>query len=453
MKKIILLLIMAVSLSACSVVLKTPTELIKKPALPSSDIAQNSILESLPAGAKLIRPYNSGELSSLDYFAWDEDDEQEIYAFFKNSEKSSVGVLVSDKNSGSWQTQAIIEEVAGDIAFVSFVDFDQDGIKDILLGLSVNDDTLSVLNCYHWQNNQYVNIFSEKYANILIDDISGDGKDDIFLFNLDLANYIQVKVLQYQTDTLVVANELTLGDYDTGYYSVQPAFYQKDKKAICIDRVIGSQYSSNLLLFDGQKISTYFDTNSNLASYEQTYKRIPIKSSDINGDGLINIASTLVPDNYQKNYNNDDYVPYLSAWHMLDDDKMEVISLSYDNMVDSYRIILPHKWFKAYQEGKLKFLKSRPNAKKNYISFYYTTAENSYRLYTIENIASDNYDQLKEQIETWGGKYYLHGFNSKSNFVGYSFSENGNLSFEDRLEFNRLLLNENELGKLVEILE
>ncbi len=455
MRKKIILLTCVLILSGCSIVLKTPTELIKKPMIPNEgNSAQNSIIEALPTGAKLIRPYNTNNLSSLDYFSWDDKDkDKEIYGFYKDANNASVGVIISDKIDEEWQVRAIIDETARDIVFVRFLDFDQDGTKDILLGLSMYDQTLSVLHCYQWQGDSYVKILSENYADIIVDDLSGNQKDDIILLKLDRSNYLEAKVLQYVENNLIVFDQLILAEYDTGYYNVLTAFYDKNKKGIFIDKGIGAQYATNIIFFDGEQLASYFSEHGDDSAYEKTFKILPIKSTDIHNDGIVNIASTKVPSFYQEHLERGDFAPYLSAWHKIIDDEFKIFALSYDDIQENYRIIFPDKWFKAFQDGKLSILKSRPNAKKSYVSFYYNDGNNSYRLYTIENLKLSEYQNLISDIKKWNGSYYIHGYNSERYFIGYSYPENGNLTAANKSEFKRLLLNTNEIESLVQNLE
>lgn len=102
---------------------------------------------------------------------------------------------------------------------------------------------------------------------------------------------------QYEEGSYVEIDKLDMDPYVSNYYNIVAGNVYKDpegkaKEGIVIDTSIGggdASYSNIIVMEDG-KLKSVFGGNQ-----DTTFKDLPVKSGDVNNDGIIEIGSVEPP--------------------------------------------------------------------------------------------------------------------------------------------------------------
>lgn len=447
-------LCLVVWLSGCSQAIASPIELIKKPRLPiNQEFPREIIDENLPVLGGLIRPQFSDALSSVDYLDWDDDQEDEVYAFYEDALHSTVGAMIVDKVAERWRLRATATTLGSDIHYAKFIDFNQDGIKELVLGVTMNDDYFNNLVIFSWLDDQYVEIYSEAYTELVVEDFDDDTVDEILILKLDRNQAASASLLKYNDDTLVVIDKIEMDEFINGYYNVLYGNIDSQTKGVFVDKKIGSKSATNIIIYDGHKLHLVFDEFDTAQRYKDTIKDRQIKSQDINGDGLIEIGNVIM----SHIYNQEDPLvsaPYLNTWYnWTNAQTLRLTRMNYINSQDAYRLDFPDRWASAVVNGDMAILTSRADAQLGFLSVYYTVGEQLFKVFSIEVLNEQQYQTRQDELSKNGVIYYALGNRNGKYYIGYSNLQNDALADENVDYFQLLQLSRAEVRQLFQLLD
>ncbi len=409
------LLILLIAATGCGASFKSPVEMIKKPKMVASQqIAKEVIDANIPVGSKLVRPLESNNLSSVGMIDWNGDGLNEVYAFYKNAESLEAGVMILSQNQEKWTVKALVEDVGVDIAFAEFVDFNDDHILDVVLGLTAKDDTFKSLVVFEWQaDGSYKLIFKDVYTEIRIQDVNQDAKNEMLVLKLDRNQFASAAIHRYQEGTLVKIDEVQMDSFISGYYGIQFGQVAKDQFGFILDFKIGSKSATNILLFNDDRLSLVFDVFESDNRYDQTIKDAPILSADINEDGVVEIGNRLLPYNYDE-WSNDP--PYLNTWFQWDGKSgLDLVRMNYLDETIGYRFDFPQRWIDAAYQGQLTVIKSRRFMNRQFLDVYLSPKEAVlYKIFSLEIMDKNSYEVVQSQ----NNEFVMLSENETMVFVG-----------------------------------
>ncbi len=455
-KKILMILITAAFLlSACqSGGVESPIDLIKKPRVPGDQMfPRERIYQEIPIGSKLIRPLKSNNLSAINYIDWDNDTTREIYAFYKNAISNKIGVVLLKKNDDDWQTMTITEIAGSDIEFANFVDFNGDGVKDLILGLSMPGELFDALAVYEWQAGNYVEVYRDVYTHLTVEDVDNDGVVDILLLRLDRNKEAIASLIAYRIDGFRALDTIDLDEYIIGYYNVVFGKATANTTGLFIDKRLGSNYTTNIIVYRNGHLELAFDEQLTDQSQPQLIKTEQIASRDINGDGIIEIGNRIEsPLQILKRTTNP---LYFDTWYSWDGvDALDLMMMIYENEKDRFRLILPQHWAKAINNGQLVLIPAREEARHRSLQIYYRVDDDSfYKFLTIEKLKRGTYQKKIEQLFENDMAYFDLASDDQHNYIAY-FQENSNIIDEEhRANYQTLFLSEDEMRDCFQLIE
>ncbi|RXV62393.1 hypothetical protein DWB64_04755 [Fusibacter sp. A1] len=432
--------------------LKSPKELISKPKLiGNQEVAREVIDQNLPANARLVRPYISENLSSVDFFDWDKDGEDEVYAFYTDKTRVTSGVMIIDRNEDGWEKRATVEAVGSDIAFASFIDFNEDGIEDIVLGLTTEGEAFKSLVVYEWQKDGYVELYKDLYTEIIIDDIDRDFLKDLFVLKLDRNNFASATLLKYEVGEFRIVDEIALDENVNGYYNVVFAKASKELYGVFLDSKIGSKSATNIIAYDDGRLKRVFDESVSDSRYQLTVKDIPIISQDIDGDGIYEIGNRFLPHIYDEDKSE---LPYLNTWYEWSGDSLDLDKMNYISESEGYRFDFPKRWADAIIEGKMIIIKSRAYLSRQYLDVYITPDESVlYKVFTLEAVSQEGYKDLVKELQEEGVPFYKLGELRNLVYLGYNRLPIDNILESYRAFYDDMLLKEIEIRTQFQFLD
>ncbi len=404
---IIYVLILAIFSSSCSFSITAPAELIKRPGLSIDDrVAYEVIHDNLPNMAELVRPLRPGNLTAVGYFNWNDDGEEEVYAFYKNEQASLAGVVLLKLEDGVWKLISKIEVPGTDVAYAKFIDLNSDGISDLLIGTEGREGVYHVIDAYVWDEGEYNEVWHDVFTELLATDLDMDGSVELVNVKLDRANYSTVSVFRYVEDKFELLDEINLDMYISGYYNVVPYQIKDGVNSVVMDFSLGSRTATNVIVFADGKLSTIIDPFQASQNYDETSKLSTVKSRDIDGDGIIEIAKSFQLKYYEdRNIDRRD----VYAWQNfvgnvgtnedseLPEHRFEISALSYVDPMNYFEFIFPDKWTRAALNGDLILVKSSENQSRNFVSFFCLAKDdNPVPLITLEVFDLESYDEWME---------------------------------------------------------
>ncbi len=454
MKKTLLIILIMLLLSGCKQGVASPIDLIKKPKVPGDQrFPSEQIYRDIPIGSKLIRPLKSNNLSAINYIDWNGDETREIYAFYRIASDNKLGVIVLSEADEGWQTLTTLEMAGSDINFANFVDFNGDGVKDLIMGLSMSGELFDALAVFEWQDGAYVEIYRDIYTHLTVEDITKDGIVDILLLRLDRNKEAFASLIAYRDGLFQPIDTIDLDEYIIGYYNVIFGKATPDITGLFIDKQLGSNYTTNIIVYREGRLELAFDEQPVDFLPAQLTKPYQIASRDVNGDGIIEIGSRLI--SQLQTLQVGEEPPYLDTWYQWDGGKaLKLVLTVYESKQDKFRFVFPERWAGAVSSGQLVFIPARAGAQNRFLHIYYTVSnEDLYKLLTIEKIAASEVD-AKRQLLTENDIPFVNLAADEENAYLAYYQKNSNIANEEyRKKYQALFLSETELAECFELID
>jgi len=229
----------------------------------------------------------------------DSDEEDEAVFFYQTDHgNKNICCCVMDHHQGEWELSADIEGPAGRVYDVAFADMNADGFEEIVIGWYFGDfsrNKLLTINGKTSPDKQYSVLAAEPFCEKLIEDIDGNGSDDLFVVVSDFSSVSSrayAKLLVMKNGAVKLASQARIDSKASGYSRL------KGEKAtdssplrIYIDTVKGeNQMITDVVYWD---IGTASLVSMLMDNETLTNKIAPrpanIASFDINNDGVIEI--------------------------------------------------------------------------------------------------------------------------------------------------------------------
>ncbi len=450
-----IVLIIGVLSSGCqSGGVESPIDLIKKPRVPGDQtFPREQIYRDIPVGSKLIRPLKSNDLSAINYIDWDKDAVREIYAFYKIATNNKIGVVLLKKDNEGWQTLTTVEMAGSDIDFANFVDFNGDGVKDLIMGLSMPGELFDALAVYEWQDGNYVEIYRDVYTHLTVEDIDGDDVVDILLLRLDRNKEAMASLISYRIDGFRALDTIDLDEYIIGYYNVVFGKATPDITGLFIDKRLGSNYTTNIIVYRNGHLELAFDEQMTDQAQSQLLKSYQIASRDVNDDGIIEIGNRIEsPLQILKSTENPLFFDTWYKWNGVDG--LDLVSMVYENKKDRFRLTLPPRWAKAVNNGQLVLIPAREEAVNRFLHIYYSVGNDEYyKLLTIEKLKRGDYQKKIKRLADNDVTYFELASVDQFNYVAYYQENTNTIDNEYRSGYQALFLTEAELHACFQMIE
>ncbi len=343
MKKKILcimgLMLMLFILAGCEG-LKTPEELIQPPELNIEKKKLNdALLSFLPQNSDLIvLPYAKGVKndSSIINKDIDSDSEEEAVALYRDKNTRKIGLIVLDKNNEVWIKKTDIKLEAFEIADYRVIDLDNDGMDEIIIGYYGITNPYKEINIYKQEKNSLVSIFKESYLAIEVLDADDDGVQDIAISdfgNTDKNN--RLSILNVSSGGVIKVSE-TIYPKENEVYSITFGKINDKLKGFFVDMYVNQNYGqTDVLVYENKELSSIIK-NSKIGGIVQN---TPIKSVDIDDDGIIEVAKMQFIDKYDIENSANSYVK--NYYKITDDIELELVSQLYEDTNLNVNITFP----------------------------------------------------------------------------------------------------------------
>ena len=146
---------------------------------------QNAIDGLMAQGAAYSAPVSGANQQSVQLADLDGDGQDEAIVFLKTGGDKPLGAYIFDLIDGAYQNIAVIEGGGTAFASAEYVQLDNEGGVEILIGRKLSDQVIQTLGVYSLSDGHIVELMNANYSEYTLADLDGDGNKDIFLIRFD----------------------------------------------------------------------------------------------------------------------------------------------------------------------------------------------------------------------------------------------------------------------------
>jgi len=272
-------------------------------------------------------------------------------------------------------------------------------------------------------------------ASFSIGDLDGDGILEIASITRTDAETPSVKLQVYSyidgSFELEYESQLEEGGYPD---QVVIGAADREKQAIFVDIGVGAHSGITEILIkeNGEYKSVLADSE-----IPPTFKPYPLFSTDINGDGIIEVGIQAAPpgtDHLPKIG-----IPWINCWYQWDGEgglTEEPVMEEYSSCGEEYRFIIPDSWRGKYT---IERQADESQAVSSVRFIYLNNSKERAVLLTLHHIPKAGWEQQKQQMIENKTPYVLLGQNSENMLVAELLQASGGLSGESLREYRNML--------------
>ena len=306
---------------------------------------QNAIEEILHGGAEYCAPSSGENQQAVQLADVDGDGEDEAVAFFRVPGDKPLKIYVFDRQGEHYEQLAVIE---GDGTAFASVDYRQiDGVdgNEIVVARKISDQTPQMLSVYALRQGRVDELLSVSTIRYTTADLNSDGLQDLLTLRADSNQTNGIADLYcWQNDTLICRGTVNLS-VPVNADSIRRIFCGQMQRNVSAVFVAGSVDDDTILTdvlvlrageFCNVAQMAEAETGAKTARYRSIY------AVDIDGDGLIELPSTLRLQNLRA---DDKTEYYMINWYNLTLNGQKVFRrATYHNYTDGWYVELPDQW-------------------------------------------------------------------------------------------------------------
>ena len=344
-------------LSGCSIV-SIDSENLLYPPRPAGEQAQIQEALEKHIGTHFTLKYpRSGDIcSAITQFDLDHDGEDEVIAFYRTkTETGGTHFVLMDQVSGQWQVQSDLVGPGVDVDRLVITQFGEGEEKSILVGwVLFNSDKIGTV--YTYRDGRIISSLSDHiYTEMLVKDFDGDGRDELFTLLLNSSSQTSTARLfrkNSKTDLMQVDSQLELDGNISSYARVR--FGQVETggaSGVIIDENKNATTIKTELIYWDSELQTLVAPafEKKQGNNGELLRESTTLSSDISGDGIIDIQFLERVYQYEDAMDENQYVKAESAytrWKEYDAAKKIFVNVldTAINYPDGYFLVIPNDY-------------------------------------------------------------------------------------------------------------
>lgn len=393
-------------LYGCDFEFVSPESLITAPKSNQEKMQQKQLITSfLGREESLIVPKDFDNTNAYQYVDLDQDGEDEIIAFYANSESNfMLGFLILDQTDGQWFLSHKAIAYGTDIHYFSVQDLDQDGATELLLGVRTGYGSQKELYVYHLDQTELVDITSldrVTYDQITLAE-NHAGQDVIVTARTDttvLAGNSNVTVYAYRNQNLYPVYDETFDGYCS---EMRFDKVSKDQKGVYLG-MRHNHFVNVLLLKETEEGFAVLLEQPLPYDYEDMSEMKLFH--DENGDGILEVGSLWEPEDNTTTKSYQDYIQVWLQWDGLEE--LKAIDAVLDRYAEGYRFQIPLEWIDSL------YYDFRNEDTVSWIDFYFENEDQGFE--TVFSIAA--VDQLAWKQEEMQDTVVVLGNNPTKNKI------------------------------------
>jgi hypothetical protein len=343
-------------LSGCTFI-SDPVSQMKTPRLSADKATLMAAITSMtPPASSLIRPVDDDD-SSIFTEDLNKDGIMETLVFYETpGESVEIHGIILEKQGDVWVKKLVFDGDGTTLESVKLRDVTGDGKLNIIIGYSRGEEKGLVV--YSYSSGTLEEILTLPYTKYIIDDLNGDGIDDITVVSFKRNEYATITTYQYADGGFKVLDKLDdLEPYFNSYYNIVAGKVAEDKEGIVLDAAVESHSAyTYVVVMENNKLRVVVPGD------DRTLKDRRIVSEDIDGDGIIEIGLLEKPKGWE--YFDPNTIPYFNSYYKWDGKEGLAFTMQqYRDPADRFYINFPPEWHgnitvdtKSVLDKSLKFI-------------------------------------------------------------------------------------------------
>ena len=435
---------LALCCTGCSGLSLRAEDLMRPPKLTEEQTAIENALKASAISSDITYKYpQSGDYRSAFVFHdLDGDGLEEALVFYAAPSLTSYArVALLDQLEGGWTA---VEEMPGpgqDVAFICFGSLTRPGQQDIVIGWSSPEQEGRQLGVYAYQDGGLEELYSSSYDSYLLEDLSEDGLDDLFLLeregeasSLNLVRWDGYQLARTSRMALaqrisqvprMTAGMLSSADTQKGLFLDEllsdgslatEVFTVEDGE---LYGVIAYDMPSDQALLDAAlaqaegvapaagtdlQTPTLYDLTLRINTADRDEEPFPL-CGDVNGDGIVEIPTSRRLPGYTDA--EEGTWLYLTEYNQLKGRSLERIYAAAVNRQAGYQVVFPEAWI-----GQVSIASRQEDNEWRFVAFSGTLAQ-SRELARIRVVSQKDYQ------DKFLGDYQVFAERGMFTFYGY----------------------------------
>ncbi|MBJ8097996.1 hypothetical protein JDS98_07805 [Bacillus cereus group sp. N11] len=315
---------------------EAPTSLMGAPANEKwINELKEQIDKDLPVNYRLLTPKSNKDKQMIWSMDFKQDNKKEAIVFYKlPNEDRSVYLAVYEEIGYKWKIKSTHKFDGEDIDIVEVGDFTGNGKRELLIGISVNRESLEhVMYAFSEENDDMKEIYNRRYTKLFIEDLNRNGLNDISLVTYEKDEKLTVELIE-QFKTI---SEVTFDPFINSIQRIQMGNISKTLKAIVIDAGIGAH--------SGITYVAKFDKDHYevlpIDGKEDLFNEYVVESKDVNEDGIIEFVRTVRPKGWEDKSHGDS--PLFERYIQWSEDGTKPIEERYIDIEKGYFVKIPEE--------------------------------------------------------------------------------------------------------------
>lgn len=347
-------LMAASMLSGCTPSGFDNTDLLRPPRATGDKAEIQEVIEAKAGGDYTLKyPQNGDYHSAITTTDLDGDGTPEAIALYRPAgDSSATHVLFIKEIDGVWQEIGDFTNQNTEVDKICLGDLDGDGMNEVIVSWSNFVAPVNQMTAYTFNGNRTTeHTVSETYSQIVVEDLTGDGHDDIILLSLGASEIpATAKLLQFNPDvqSLFVRSVTEMSNSVTRYASVQKGRTSDGKNAVFVDGISPNSTMTTEVLYwndsDSSLKNPLYDTTDKNMPKNQTERISSTVCKDIDSNGAMEIP--VVELMKKQVFEKDETVCNQTNWNTIStkDSKLQTVMETVINATDGYYFILPEQW-------------------------------------------------------------------------------------------------------------
>lgn len=270
----------------------------------------------------------------------------EIIVFAKGATEKPLQVLIfTQDENGRVRTMETIGSNGLAFEQVEYVDFDNQPGCELVVGIRVSDQIQRSVSVYTFQNNDAELMLLNGYTKFITCDLDGNGLSELMVFRQGEVETERATAVLYQTQNNRIERsvELSLSHGAEDIYRIMQGKLQSGNSAVYVASAsdTDAMVTDVLTLQSGRFVNLTF--SGEVDTSIPTLRNFYVYSDDIDGDGIVEIPTTVTMKPLSSWQNEEDR--HFLRWYSLDENGWEYNKLfTFHNFMGGWYLQLHSSW-------------------------------------------------------------------------------------------------------------
>ena len=317
-------------------------ELYSLPQLPQEYVElQNIIDEALESGAEYAAPMAGGNRQSVQLRDLDGSGKEEALVFFRSGEERPLKIYILRHDNENYSVAAIIEGDGANVDSIDYIDLNQDGWSEIVVGFRISDGITKGMSVYSIKDWELTQIVQSSYSEYTFCDFDEDDSAELLAIHYDEAALTgSVELFDFVGEN-ITSTSANLSRDILSVSRLKTARLQDGKPAVFVSSMCGedSMLTDIFIMQEGAVENITLDEWSGVSS--DTMQNSIVYATDIDGDGVTELPQ---PEKFP-NTSQDDNEHWKVYWYGYYSDGSPLLKwVTYHNYTDGWYFDLPEGW-------------------------------------------------------------------------------------------------------------